>query len=74
MKANLGQAVLIHMQGNAKGWVLQLIKQYKNSDWPEWLDITIWIGKDAVNTLELCTLIESKFTQDNWPKYMPKQL
>lgn len=52
-KANLGQAVLTHMQGNAKGWALQMLDQYEMTDWPNWLDVTEGVSEETMTTPEL---------------------
>lgn len=53
---------------------MQVIDQYKTSDWPDWLDIMISTNKEAITMSGLQTLIKHKFTCSDRPKYMLKQL
>lgn len=57
-KANIGQAVLTCMHGNAKEWAMQLIDQYETNNWSEWLDVTFDVNEDAVTTPGLWILIK----------------
>lgn len=53
------------LQGNTKGWALQILEQYEETNWPEWLDHTTGTGDETVMHEELSTLIEQRFTQGN---------
>src|SRR5437660_3725613 len=66
--ADIGQAVCSRLRGDAEGFALVLIDQYKEASWPSWQDTTEGEGEDRQVVHGLRTIIESRFTHGDHPE------
>ena len=62
------------LRGDAEGFALVLIDQYKEASWPSWQDTTEEEGEDSHIVHGLRLIIESRFTCGNRPELMLKKL
>lgn len=57
-----------------EGYVLQLLDQYKGSEWPKWDDQTAHDEDDINMVIGLKTIIDCYFTWDDHPELILKKL